>query len=120
MRSFNLLNHDWRLINDNGTKYSFLEGDKKSGNFTYLFFLPAGTWDKPHWHTGDSRIYVLNGSLKLSFSDHFDISRARTFNEGSLVFVPRNVIHFDGAQTDTIILGLGTAPWSTKYVSDAR
>lgn len=118
MNTFDLINPNWQLVNDDGTKYSLLEGNKDSGNFTYLFFLPAGLWDRPHWHSGDSRIYVLKGSLKLCFSNHFDISNAKSFNEGSLLLVPRDVVHFDGAETDTTILGFGTAPWSTKYVND--
>ncbi len=116
MLSFDLFDHQWQSINEDGTKYSLLEGSKEHGVFTYLFFLPAGTWDAPHWHTGDSRIYVLGGQLKLAFSNDFDKSNAYSFNTGSLLFVPRNTIHFDGAETDTTILGFGNSPWSTQYV----
>jgi hypothetical protein len=119
MKDFDLNDIAWQEIAADGSKYALLEGDKTvaGGSFSYLFFLPAGLWDLPHWHTGDARILVLEGALKVGLGPDFDKGATRVHPARSLLFVPRNQIHFDGADIDTLVFGVATGPWETRYVA---
>ena len=116
MDKFDLNCIEWQEINSDGTKYSLLEGSKETGQvFSYAFYLPAGTWDKPHWHTGDARIYVIKGELLACMSDKFEPANAKKVLPGEMLFVTKNTVHFDGAQIDTTVFGVGVGPWATHY-----
>ncbi len=108
----------WAEISADGTKYALLEGrrDRPGEAFTYAFFIPAGFWDSPHWHTADARVAVISGRLKLAYGSSFDRSRTDDFGPGAFVLVPANAIHYDGADEDTLIIGSAVGPWSTHYV----
>jgi hypothetical protein len=118
MDHFDLNAVAWTEEADDGSKCALLEGDKTSATtgFSYLFFLPAGMWDKPHWHTGPSRILVLKGELRLAMGDSFDKAAAKLFPVNSLIHVPKDAVHCDGAEVDTLILGVAAGPWATRYV----
>jgi quercetin dioxygenase-like cupin family protein len=106
----------WDQVFDDGTKAATLAGTREVGNqFTYAFFIPAGTWDAPHSHCADAHVYVMSGELRLAYGTDFDHSRATTYGQGSFLFVPAGDVHFDGAAVDTIILGNAIGPWSTDY-----
>ena len=121
MRSFDLARIAWQETAADGSKYALLEGDKHapSGSFSYLFFLPAGLWDRPHWHTGDARILVLEGALKVGLGPDFDPAATRLYPAMSLLVVPRDQVHFDGADVDTLVFGVAVGPWETRYVKPA-
>jgi quercetin dioxygenase-like cupin family protein len=106
----------WDEVFADGTKAATLVGTRETGiQFTYAFFIPAGTWDAPHSHCADAHVFVLSGELRLAYGTDFDRSRATAYGQGSFLFVPAGEIHFDGAEVDTIILGNAVGPWSTDY-----
>jgi hypothetical protein len=110
----------WQDIGSDGTKYTLLEGQRdQPGLFSYAFFIPAGFWDSPHWHTQDARVAVLKGSLSLAYGDKFDPAKLEVFPAGSFVVVPANARHFDGSTEDTIIIGMALGPWATHYVDSS-
>lgn len=76
----------------------------------------AGAWDVPHFHTGDARLYVIDGMLELDMGASFDRHNTTSYPKGSFIFVPKNAIHYDGAKEDTLILGVAQGPWKTHYV----
>jgi quercetin dioxygenase-like cupin family protein len=106
----------WQEIAADGSKYALLDGDKAAGVFAYAFFLPAGLWDPPHWHTQDSRVFVATGTLQLGYGDVFDRAKLGVYPAGSFLSVPANTRHFDGADVDTLIFGVARGPWATHYV----
>jgi quercetin dioxygenase-like cupin family protein len=107
----------WEEVFPDGTKSATLVGSREAGvQFTYAFFIPAGVWDAPHSHCADAHVYVMSGELRLGYGTRLDRPAARVFGVGSYVFVPAGDVHFDGAETDTIILGNAVGPWSTDYV----
>jgi hypothetical protein len=112
----------WRTAAPNGTRYALLEGSREraGGAFTYAFFIPAGVWDGPHWHSTTARVFVMRGALGLGYGDRLDRASARTFGAGALVVVPGGARHFDGADVDTIIIGVATGPWSTTYLDGSK
>lgn len=112
----------WQSEGPNGTRYSLLEGDRAipGAAFSYAFFIPAGTWDGPHWHSTAARVFVAKGSLRISYGEQFDRASAKTYPAGSYVIVPAHMIHFDGAEVDTVIIGVATGVWSTTYLDGSK
>lgn len=108
----------WQDTDEDGTKYALLEGERNVAGevFTYAFFIPAGFWDAPHWHTSDARIMVLQGTLYLGYGETHTDEALKALPAGTVALVPANAPHFDGAYEDTIIIGTATGPWSTHYV----
>jgi quercetin dioxygenase-like cupin family protein len=100
-----------------GSRFALLDGvrDQAGQQFSYAFALPAGAWDKPHRHSTTARIFVLKGTLKLGWGAHLDKAHARDFPAGSFVVVPAGAVHFDGADQETIILGVASGVWATHY-----
>lgn len=111
----------WQRVNPDGTKFALLEGTRDTPGvaFTYAFFIPAGVWDAPHSHAATARVFVARGTLHLGYGDAPDKGRAAAFPVGSILVVPAGAHHFDGSDTDTIIIGTAVGPWSTDYV-DSR
>lgn len=56
-----------------------------------------------------------SGELRLGYGRSFAPSAAARYPTGSFLYVPPGVIHFDGADEDTILLGTAIGPWSTDY-----
>lgn len=111
----------WQRTNPDGTRFALLEGvrDKAGVPFTYAFFIPAGVWDGPHRHAATARVVVAKGKLHLGLGERMDEARATVFPTGSILIVPADAAHFDGADEDTIIIGTAVGPWSTDYVDAA-
>jgi quercetin dioxygenase-like cupin family protein len=112
----------WQTQAPNGTRYALLEGsrDTPGGVFTYAFFIPAGVWDAPHWHSTTARVVVLKGALGLGYGEVPDRTKVTRYGTGAVVIVPGGARHFDGADEDTIILGVATGRWSTTYLDGSR
>lgn len=110
----------WQEQGADGTRYAVLSGDRTTpgGIFAYAFFIPAGFWDPPHWHTQTAHVFVAKGTLQLGYGDVQDRGMLVAFPAGSLVEVPGGARHFDGAVEDTIIFGIARGPWATHYVDD--
>jgi uncharacterized RmlC-like cupin family protein len=77
-------------------------------------------WDQPHHHTGDARVFVAQGALHLGYGRALDTSAAMRYPSGAVLFVPAGAVHFDGAEVDTLIIGVGMGAWSTEYVAPGR
>jgi len=108
----------WGPTAPDGTRFALLEGQREVAGqiFSYAFALPGGVWDKPHSHSTTARIFVLKGALKLGWGTAMDIAKAQRFPAGSFVVVPAGAVHFDGADEETIILGVASGVWATRYV----
>lgn len=105
----------WDPVSADGTATATLAGTRDGGvQFTYGFFIPAGFWDAPHSHCADAHVFVMSGELRLGYG--VDRSRAQAFPAGSFLYVPAGMVHVDGAEVDTVILGNAVGPWSTDYV----
>ncbi len=101
-----------------GSRFALLDGhrDIAGQSFSYAFALPAGGWDPPHSHSSTARIFVLKGVLKLGWGPNMDKANAIAFPAGSFVVVPAGAVHFDGADEETIILGVASGVWATQYI----
>jgi quercetin dioxygenase-like cupin family protein len=106
----------WAPADSDGTKFVFLEGrnDLKGRSFSYAYFMPAGHWEH-HWHTGEVRVAVLSGALRVSYGEQLDSTSARAYPAGSFLYVPAGRPHTMGADVNTVIVGIATGPWKTHY-----
>ncbi|MEO1089852.1 MAG: cupin domain-containing protein [Pseudomonadota bacterium] len=103
---------DWQERGDDGTKYAVLHGDRRTPDaaFAYAFFIPAGFWDPPHWHGRTAHVFVARGALQLGYGTTRDVARLARHTAGSMLIVPAEARHFDGADEDTVIFGVATGP----------
>ncbi len=106
----------WPPADTDGTKFAFLEGrnDVLGRSFSYAYFIPAGHWEH-HWHSGEVRVFVMSGALRVSYGDELDSASARTYPTGAFLYVPAGKPHTMGADVNTIIIGIATGPWKTHY-----
>ncbi len=67
------------------------------------------TTGKHHWHSGEVRVFVMSGALRVSYGDQLDSAGARTYPAGAFLYVPAGKAHTMGADVNTIIIGIATA-----------
>ncbi len=109
----------WQRTNPDGTRFALLEGTRDTAGvaFSYAFFIPAGVWDAPHSHSADARVFVARGTLHLGYGAGADRAKAKAYSAGSYLFVPAGTVHYDGSDTDTLIIGTASGPWRTEYIA---
>ena len=115
-QAWNAQNIEWQKIDPDGSKWAVLEGrsDVPREAFTYAAFVPAGSHDF-HSHSTDARVAVVEGTLKVSFSETLDLEHLQSYPVGTFLFVPANVKHTMAADVDTIIIGTAVGPWHTHH-----
>jgi hypothetical protein len=111
----------WQKIDPDGTKWAILEGDSATPGqaFTYAAFIPAG-FHEHHWHASDARVAVVQGILKVSFSETLDLEHLQSYPVGTFLFVPANAKHTMAADEPTIIIGTAFGPWHTHHHGDQQ
>lgn len=111
----------WQTPDVDGTRFAVLDGRPGDhGPFSYAFFIPGGVWDRPHYHASDARIVVVSGQLRLGYGTRLRPARARTYDVGGFVLVPALAPHFDGAEVDTVLVGMAAGPWATTYLAEQQ
>jgi mannose-6-phosphate isomerase-like protein (cupin superfamily) len=110
----------WPAADTDGTKFVFLEGrnDVPGRAFSYAYFMPAHHWEH-HWHSGEVRVFVLSGALRVAYGDRLDSASARAYPAGTFLYVPTGRPHTMGADVNTVIIGVATGPWKTHYEPSA-
>lgn len=108
----------WQESRPGGTQRSFLEGDPlgTGGVVTYAFHMPAGAWFPPRVHPTTARVFVLKGALLLGEGDVEDHSKVKRVEAGEVVLVPGSLPHYEGSEGDTIIVGIATSPFNTRFL----
>lgn len=108
----------WEPADEDGTRSVTLVGTRDAGvQFTYAFSIPPLFFDAPHSHSAAAHLFVASGELLLGYGDTFDRSKLQRYPAGSFLWVPANATHFDGAETETVIIGTAIGPWNTDYKS---
>ena len=108
----------WQRFDKDGTRYAVLSGsrDQPGQPFVYAFWMPGGVWVKPHIHSQQAHVAVLQGSLKLDFGSRFDKSATTTIPAGSFFVVKANEPHFEGSDGECLIIGTALGNWSTTEI----
>ena len=93
MQSFETL--AWSALPERpGMLFAVLSGDPKTGPYTQLRKVPAGTVNPLHTHSNDLTNVVISGTWYTGSDD----ASARDFGPGSVIFMPGNWIHVSGCR----------------------
>ena len=77
-----------------GMQFAVLSGDPKTGEYTQMRKVPAGTDNPPHSHSSELKNVIISGV----WYSGADAATARDFGPGSVVEMPANWVHVSGSR----------------------
>ena len=77
-----------------GMQFAVLSGDPKTGEYTQIRKVPAGTDNPPHSHSSELKNVIISGVWYTGP----DAASARDFGPGSVVMMPANWLHASGCR----------------------
>ena len=100
-----------------GTQFAPLSGDPKTGEFTQMRKIPAGTDNPLHTHSSEIKMVVISGVLYTGP----DLASARDFGPGSVIVLPANWVHVSGcrAGSDCVFYQEGKGKFDYKPAAEA-
>ena len=76
--------------------------------------FPAGRHTRPHYHTQDRWVTVLEGTWGTGEGDVFDADKMIPIKEGGLMYHPAGFRHYDGAKDEDVVVQImGVGPVET-------
>jgi len=78
-----------------GMQFATLSGDPKTGSYTQMRKVPAGTDNPLHSHSSEIKNVIISGVWYTGA----DTASAKDFGPGSVVVMPGNWIHVSGCRT---------------------
>ncbi len=78
-----------------GMQFAVLSGDPKTGEYTQLRKVPAGTDNPLHLHSSEIKNVIISGVWYTGT----DAASARDFGPGSVVVMPGNWVHVSGCRS---------------------
>jgi hypothetical protein len=80
-----------------GMQYSVLSGDPKTGEYTQMRKVPAGTDNPLHSHSSELKNVIISGVWYTGT----DMASAKDFGPGSVVMMPAGWVHVSGCRPGT-------------------
>ena len=77
-----------------GMQFAVLSGDPKTGEYTQIRKVPAGTDNPLHSHSSEIKNVIISGVWYTGP----DAASARDFGPGSVVMMPANWLHVSGCR----------------------
>jgi quercetin dioxygenase-like cupin family protein len=77
-----------------GMKFAVLSGDPKTGSYTQLRKVPAGTNNELHSHSSELKNVIISGVWYTGA----DMASAKDYGPGSVVVMPANWVHVSGSR----------------------
>ena len=77
-----------------GTQFAVLSGDPKTGPYTQMRRIPAGTDNPLHTHSSRIKNVIIQGVLYTGVS----MAAARDFGPGSVIVMPADWVHVSGCR----------------------
>jgi hypothetical protein len=77
-----------------GMQFAVLSGDPKTGEYTQIRKVPAGTDNPLHSHSSELKNVIISGVWYTGP----DAASARDFGPGSVVMMPANWLHVSGCR----------------------
>src|SRR4030095_3024107 len=77
-----------------GMQFAVLSGDPKTGPYTQIRKVPAGTANPLHSHSSDITNVIISGTWYTGA----DEAAAKDFGPGSVIFMPGNWVHVSGCR----------------------
>jgi hypothetical protein len=78
-----------------GMQFAVLSGDQKTGEYTQMRKVPAGTDNPLHSHSSELKNVVISGVWYTGA----DAASARDFGPGSIVVMPGGWVHVSGCRS---------------------
>jgi hypothetical protein len=100
-----------------GMQFSVLSGDPKTGEYTQMRKVPAGTHNLLHSHSSELKNIIISG---IWYTGTDSVS-AKDFGPGSIVVMPADWIHVSGCRpgSDCIFYQEGKGKFDFKPASNA-
>ena len=101
-----------------GTQFAVLSGDPKTGEYTQMRKIPAGTDNPLHTHSSEIKMVIISGILYIGP----DSASARDFGPGSVIVIPTNWVHVSGcrAGSDCVFYQEGNGKFDYKPAAEAH
>ncbi len=103
----------WRPVpNSHGVMSALMAGDPgKPGVYVIRVRFPPHVMDRPHTHSQDRHVTVIEGNWVAGTGARFDPGAATPMPAGSYMLHPAGGIHWDGSNSDSAavvqIIGMG-------------
>jgi len=97
-----------------GMQFAVLSGDPKTGEYTQIRKVPAGTDNPLHSHSSELKNVIISGVWYTGT----DAASAKDFGPGSVVMMPANWVHVSGcrAGSDCVFYQEGKGKFDFKPV----
>jgi quercetin dioxygenase-like cupin family protein len=101
-----------------GPEQAVLFGDpSKPGLYVIRVRFPPGAHSNPHFHSQDRHATVIKGVWWNGVGEELDFNKAIPMKAGSYVLHPANVVHWDGAGDEEVVVQIiGEGPVETTAV----
>jgi quercetin dioxygenase-like cupin family protein len=98
-----------------GMQFSVLSGNPKTGAYTQIRKVPAGTVNPLHTHSSELKNVIISGVWYTGV----DAASAKDFGPGSIVMMPANWVHVSGcrAGSDCVFYQDGKGKFDFKPVA---
>jgi quercetin dioxygenase-like cupin family protein len=77
-----------------GMQFAVVSGDPKTGEYTQIRKVPAGTENPLHSHSSEVKNVIISGVWYTGT----DAASAKDFGPGSVVMMPANLVHVSGCR----------------------
>ena len=101
-----------------GMQFAILSGDPKTGSYTQIRKVPAGTDNELHSHTSEIKNVIISGVWYTGR----DSASAKDFGPGSVIVMPADWVHVSGcrAGSDCVFYQEGKGKFDFKPVAQIR
>lgn len=98
-----------------GMQFALLSGDPKTGAYTQMRKVPAGTGNPLHAHSSELKNVIISGVWYTGE----DAASAKDFGPGSIVMMPADWVHVSGCRlgSDCVFYQVGKDKFDFKPVA---
>ncbi|WP_156256743.1 cupin domain-containing protein [Sandarakinorhabdus oryzae] len=113
----------WRKMNDLGVESAVIAGNpSQPGTYVIRVKFPPHVMDRPHRHSRDRHVTVLQGRWFAGTGTEFAPGKASALPAGSYMFHPAGGIHWDGSNSDdtVIVQIIGEGPVTSEDIDPSQ
>jgi quercetin dioxygenase-like cupin family protein len=98
-----------------------LQGSPNAPGFYIIRIrFPAGSTSRPHFHSQDRFVTVIQGTWYAGTQATYDMSKTVPIKAGGFMKHPAGAVHFDGAKDEAVIVEIrGMGPVTTTSAETA-
>jgi quercetin dioxygenase-like cupin family protein len=113
---------EWKNPLGMGVAITTLHGDpSKPGLFVQRVKFPPHVFDRPHFHNQARHVTVIKGTWYVGHGKDFDPAKAVPLKEGSYIYQPAKMVHWDGAKDEEVIIEvIGNGPGGSTLVDKSQ